>query len=94
MLIVPTMPLIADPRSDTRSLFGVSRSHCRVTTRVRGERGGTTGVLDRRAGIRRVKEGGTLACIWAEKHTGTRPVNAEDTSGARDRAKGHEYMYI
>ena len=29
-----------------------------------------------------------------KKHTGKRPVNAEDTSGARDRAKEHEYMYI
>ena len=43
---------------------------------MRGERGGTIGVLDRRAGER---EGGreTLTHVWAKKHTGKRPVNAE-----------------
>ena len=65
----------------------VIRTRCRVTTRVRGERGRTTGVLNRRAGDRRGKERERPAYVWAKKHTGTRPVNAEDTSGARDRAK-------
>ena len=40
------------------------------------------------------RERETLAYVWAKKHTGNRPVNAEDTSRACDRAKGHEYMYI
>ena len=67
----------------------------RVVTRVRVERGGTAGVLDRRAGDRRGKERGTLAYVWAKKHTRTRPVDAEDTSGARDRAKGARiYVYL
>ena len=40
------------------------------------------------------RERGTLTHVWTKKHTGKRPVNAEDTSGARDKAKEHEYMYI
>ena len=59
---------------------------------MRGERGGTTGVSDRRVGEKRERE--TLTHVWTKKHTGKRPDNAEDTSGARDRAKEHEYMYI
>ena len=33
------------------------------------------------------RERETLAYVWAKKRTGTRLVNAESTSGARDRAK-------
>ena len=34
----------------------------------------------------------TLTHVWTKKRTGKRPVNTEDTSGAGDRAKEHEYM--
>ena len=40
------------------------------------------------------RERETLTHVWTKKHTGKRAVYAEDTSGARDRAKEHEYMYI
>ena len=35
-----------------------------------------------------------LTHVCTKEHTGKRPVNAGDTSGAGDRAKEHEYMYI
>ena len=65
----------------------VRGARCRVTMRVRGERGGTTGVLNQRAGDRRGEERDRPAYVWAKKRAGTRPVNIEDTSGARDGAK-------
>ena len=50
--------------------------------------------MDRRAGERKGRERETPTHVWTKKHTGKRPVNAEDISGAGDRAKEHEYMYI
>ena len=48
------------------------------------KRGGTTGVLDRRAGDRRGKERERDPRRYEQGITGTRPVNTEDTNGARD----------
>ena len=56
------------------------------------KRGGTTAVLDRRAGDRRGKREREPR-TYEQGNTGTRPVDTEDTNGARD-SKRHEYVYI
>ena len=57
------------------------------------KRGGTTGVLDRRAGDRRGKRKRRSLTYEQRKRTETRPVNAEDTNGYRDR-ETRMYVYL
>ena len=71
----------------------VIRTRCRVTTRVRGERGRTTGVLNRRAGDRRGKERDARLRMGKETHRNTARQRKRQ-KWSQIQSKGHEYMYI
>ena len=68
---------------------------CRVATRVRGERGGTTGVFDRRVDEKRgERERETRTRGDKEAHPGKRLGNAEDTSWAeKQETRTQVYVY-
>ena len=73
---------ILDTSDGGTAMFAKGQKRCRVITRVRGEIGGTTGVLDRGIGEKREREREreTLTHVWTKKHTGKRPGNTKDTS--------------
>ena len=69
------------------------RKRCRVVTRVRGEQGRTTGVLDRGVGEKRKRERDAHTRMDKEAH-GKAARQRRRHELSRRQSKEHKYMYI